>query len=465
MTRSGLSLAQATRVLGALGHADPAARGAIVRSTAPAVVARTRGPRYPRFNLVDLRPSLRASAWGAARPSTSGCSDGGAFPTAPYWHRDCPDCPYAKHCEARARESRRRLAGALYVPRSTARCCANTASTRAPSSPVSIPRSPTGARHTHHHRSSNRTEPKRSSGRTDRQARRPHLPGSRSRTRERRCASLAAERHGVPHRRRRSRRRHGELRRRHVSVGRLRDAERADRRCPRGLPRLRRVGRAHAEMPRRGYFREFWSWLKRASTSSVEPRDAVSPPTASGRAAEDGAMNRAVAIPALDGGRRSTTSRVSSGRTAGVDRPARTREATDPDRGTPRSQTARRRGWLSLARRQPQWRSVDALVRSGDARRLARRALASRERIVDYNEDDCRATKALRDWLNGPARSHSRTATTPCKFSAPIISIAQWPSLVRASTRGLSPSSRPSSWGSSASVAALALAVRSRPRR
>jgi predicted RecB family nuclease len=27
-----------------------------------------------------------------------------------------------------------------------------------------------------------------------------------------------------------------------------------------------------------------------------------------------------------------------------------------------------------------------------------------RRRILDYNEDDCRATKALRDWLNGPAR-------------------------------------------------------------
>jgi predicted RecB family nuclease len=32
-------------------------------------------------------------------------------------------------------------------------------------------------------------------------------------------------------------------------------------------------------------------------------------------------------------------------------------------------------------------------------------SLASRERIIAYNEDDCRATKALRDWLNGPARS------------------------------------------------------------
>ena len=32
-------------------------------------------------------------------------------------------------------------------------------------------------------------------------------------------------------------------------------------------------------------------------------------------------------------------------------------------------------------------------------------AAASRARILEYNEDDCRATKALRDWLNGPAKA------------------------------------------------------------
>ena len=31
-------------------------------------------------------------------------------------------------------------------------------------------------------------------------------------------------------------------------------------------------------------------------------------------------------------------------------------------------------------------------------------AAAWRQRILDYNEDDCRATQALRDWLNGAAR-------------------------------------------------------------
>ncbi len=25
--------------------------------------------------------------------------EGGDFPTAPYWHRDCPDCLYREHCE------------------------------------------------------------------------------------------------------------------------------------------------------------------------------------------------------------------------------------------------------------------------------------------------------------------------------------------------------------------------------
>jgi len=31
-------------------------------------------------------------------------------------------------------------------------------------------------------------------------------------------------------------------------------------------------------------------------------------------------------------------------------------------------------------------------------------AEASRSRILEYNEDDCRATAALRHWLNGPAK-------------------------------------------------------------
>jgi predicted RecB family nuclease len=32
-------------------------------------------------------------------------------------------------------------------------------------------------------------------------------------------------------------------------------------------------------------------------------------------------------------------------------------------------------------------------------------AVQSRQRLLEYNEDDCRATRALREWLNGPAKS------------------------------------------------------------
>ena len=40
-------------------------------------------------------------------------------------------------------------------------------------------------------------------------------------------------------------------------------------------------------------------------------------------------------------------------------------------------------------------------------------AMTSRQRILDYNEDDCRATKALRDWLNFEAKSLPRRDEMP----------------------------------------------------
>jgi predicted RecB family nuclease len=98
MTRSGLSLAHATRVLEALGHADPSARGAIIDRQRRVWWFDLDGENYPRFNLArydqlhDERFNVVVAhdAWRAAAAP---------FPTAPYWHRDCPECPYSAYCE------------------------------------------------------------------------------------------------------------------------------------------------------------------------------------------------------------------------------------------------------------------------------------------------------------------------------------------------------------------------------
>ncbi|MGD0853803.1 MAG: TM0106 family RecB-like putative nuclease [Acidimicrobiales bacterium] len=120
--------------------------------------------------------------------------------------------------------------------------------------------------------------------------------------------------------------------------------------------------------------------------------------------AEDGAMNRAVTTP-VDGGPSMddlTTFRLQSP-PAWIDlhELAKVQIQTEGPLGL--KQLAASAGF--------QWRDVNP---SGEASMLwyevatrgdAIDAAVSRQRILDYNEDDCRATKALRDWLNGPAKS------------------------------------------------------------
>ena len=64
---------------------------------------------------------------------------GGAFPTAPYWHRDCPECPFREYCE----EQLEKLDDVSLVRFTSfsisSCCCANMALTRERSSLVSIP--------------------------------------------------------------------------------------------------------------------------------------------------------------------------------------------------------------------------------------------------------------------------------------------------------------------------------------
>ena len=49
---------------------------------------------------------------------------------------------------------------------------------------------------------------------------------------------------------------------------------------------------------------------------------------------------------------------------------------------------------------------------------LALEENAARRRILEYNEDDVRATLALRKWLDGPARSIPSVADWPLACSS-----------------------------------------------
>ena len=98
MTRSGLSLAHATRVLGVLGHADPNARAGVIDRQRRLWWFELNGTSYPRFNLATYE-SLYRERLDVLVAHDRWATDQGPFPTAPYWHRDCHDCPYSQHCE------------------------------------------------------------------------------------------------------------------------------------------------------------------------------------------------------------------------------------------------------------------------------------------------------------------------------------------------------------------------------
>jgi len=150
-------------------------------------------------------------------------------------------------------------------------------------------------------------------------------------------------------------------------------------------------------------FATFWEWL-----TDLRAKCATQGRTFAAYCfwaqAEDGAMNRAVAA-SLDGG--PTVGDLDA-----------FRQLRPPvwidlhDLAKVQIQTEGQLGLKQLAAAAGfHWRDVnpsgeasmlwyEVATRGGDAE-----ATISRQRILEYNEDDCRATKSLRDWLNGPAKS------------------------------------------------------------
>ncbi|MHB8379537.1 MAG: TM0106 family RecB-like putative nuclease [Acidimicrobiales bacterium] len=397
MTRSGLSLAQATRVLGALGHADPTARAGIVDRQRRLWWLELAGTNYPRFSL-STYDDLYDERFNVLVAHDEWRRSHGPFPTAPYWHRDCPECPYREHCEAQleARDDVSLVRFTSFDQQLLLR--EQGVDTRARLARLS----PDLARRTRN-KVINPLEPHATEellGRTIDKLddliyrARAHERGSFLRV-------IDAERVGC------------------VTADVEVDVDMESYEDATYLwgayvtVNVPTIGvtsgyRAFVEWGQLTHeveaanFKEFWTWLNGVRDACREAERSFAAYCFWAQA-EDGAMNRAV-YPPLEGG------------------------------PTLDDLTAFRRGdpakWIDLhdvAKRQIQtegplglkllavaaafsWRDPNP---SGEASiqwyeeatsSLSPEAQASRTRLLEYNEDDCRATKALRDWLNGPAR-------------------------------------------------------------
>jgi predicted RecB family nuclease len=97
LTRSGIALAHATRVLQSLGYGDESARVALVDRHRNVWWFDLAGSRYSRFNLATY-DALYVERRALLDAHDEWRDHGGAFPTSPYWHRECDDCVYREHC-------------------------------------------------------------------------------------------------------------------------------------------------------------------------------------------------------------------------------------------------------------------------------------------------------------------------------------------------------------------------------
>jgi predicted RecB family nuclease len=398
MTRSGLSLAHATRVLGVLGHADPSARAGIIDRQRRLWWFELAGASYPRFNLATY-DGLYQERLDVLVAHDQWTANEGSFPTAPYWHRDCPDCPYSQYCE----EQLEKLDDVSLVRFTTIdqqlALREHGLETRAQLARLD----PTLARRARN-KAINPLEPHRPEELLGRTIDKLDDLIYRARVHER-GASLRivnVENTGCPT----------------ADVEVDVDMESYDGATylwgayvsvNQPVEGVSEGYRAFVEWDTLTHdaeaanFAAFWTWLRELRQRCHE----------SGRTfaaycfwaqAEDGAMNRAV-DPPLEGGpiADELTSFRHSSPPEWIDLHEQAKRQIQTEGPLGLKQLAVSAGF--------RWRDATP---SGEAsilwyelatRDTSPEAFASRTRLREYNEDDCRATKALRDWLNGPARA------------------------------------------------------------
>ena len=396
--RDGLALAGAIRILEAFGAADPGSRGALVDRNERLWWLELDSPTYPRFNL-RAYDALYGERLGVLQTLDEWFDVGGEFPTSPYWHRECLTCEFNEHCE-------RELEAIDDV--SLTRFTSIDQQTVLRSSGVA-----TRARLA-------RLDPVRA-----RIAKTHAVPAHEDFDREDRLSRSFDKLDELIYRARA-----------HVRATSLRILDPSQMGCPTADVEIDidmesyddatylwgasvtahrdvdGVASGHfafvtwenlTEEVEAQNFAAFWSWFDGLRQRCVAQGRSVAAYCFWAQA-EDGAMNRAVRSPVVGG---PTSDDLAMFR------------ATSPSLWIDLHEYAKRQiqteGPLGLKQLAAsagfEWRDVNP---SGEAsmiwyelahRDTSHEALISRQRILDYNEDDCRATKALRDWLNGAAKT------------------------------------------------------------
>jgi len=397
VTRNGILLAHATRVLQAMGRADPGARAAMIDRHRQVWWLDLTGQNYPRFSLstYDELYAQRRSVIAAHERWQAGESD---FPTSPYWHRECLDCPFAEHCHEELEASD------------------DVSLTRFTNFDQQLLLREHGIT-TRYALAS--LDPQRA-----RLARRRVLAPHEDFKREDVLGRAIDKLDDLIYRARV-----------HVRGSSLRIVDFEKMGCPSADVEVDIDMESYGEATylwgayvtvntatanvRTGYhpfvewgyldatseaelFARFWTWFQELRTTCHEQERSIIGYCFWAQA-EDGAMNRAVAVPVPGG---PTMKDLEEFRThvpaewVDLHEQAKRQVQTDGPLGLKLLASAAGFGW-----RDPNPSGEASMLWYEVATGAEPDAMASRQRILDYNEDDCRATKALRDWLNGPARS------------------------------------------------------------
>jgi predicted RecB family nuclease len=390
VTRAGITLAHATRLLTSLGFGDEHARGAVVDRHGSVWWLHLDDPRWTRFNLATYDRNFAArrmvleglDAWREGR---------GDYPTAPYWHRECLDCPFNVECEEVLLE-RDDVSLVRFSTFDQQRALREAGvATRHQLAALS----PRRVRERGEYEDSLEATLAERVERLDELIYRARVfeAGSPLRTVESdqvACPTgdvevdVDMESYGD---------------RTYLWGATLRTSPDVEG-FPTGYHAFAEWGELNDETES-AVFERFWAWFC-AQRTLAERCGLAFRAYCFWAQAEDGAMNRAVAL-----GREGTTTQAE----LDAFRAREPRQWIDlHDQVKRQLQTEGPLGLKKLAGAAGfAWRDENP---SGEASMLwyeiARGtdevALASRQRILEYNEDDCRATQALRDWLNGDAR-------------------------------------------------------------